>query len=109
MAHGVEVGHCGAHPDAVHVVRRRHPDPCRVWTVRVFRGAKSLRYAGCVERSLDVWPSPGLTAPHGHRSISAMEIISDIQVTLRLSKERQDLGIGPFIVSKGGPSVKVLR
>jgi hypothetical protein len=37
-----------------------------------------------------------------------MEIISDIQVTLRLSKERQDLGIGPFIVSEGGPSVKVL-
>ena len=37
-----------------------------------------------------------------------MEVILNVEIMLRFSKVRQDLGIRPFIVAESSPGVKIL-
>ena len=54
VPHRVEIGHSGAHPDAVYVVRRRHADAGRVGAIGVVRGTEPVFQASCVKRLLYV-------------------------------------------------------
>src|SRR5712691_13359079 len=108
VTHRLEMRDRRAHAHAVQVVRGRHAKASGVLAIRIRRGAEPRLHTGGMEGLLDGRPGPGLTAPDGQGSVRAMAIILHVEIMLRFSKVRQDLGIRPFLVAESSPGVKIL-